>query len=607
MDRLPILECASERVLRRVDIFSNVAADRCQFQPVGACRHHVVGVYRGNGNQRPERALAAGAHGGFRIHGWPCCDRSRRGVLLVRSFDGAVVLGFGWNLYSVRHGALRDRVGMVRHRIVDERVQRCRRDDDDGHGVSSCGLRVFFPSRRHVRTEDLVNPQASVQAAALAALCFIPVVAAEPQLLLPLMLSFLVFLMLVRSHRTTLLLIPLPAASVCAPTLVNTVRFAGAGTWRQIFGSVILPSSAHDGHPMIANLSDIVSRAFGVAVSGEIWQYVAAAMLALIVLLAAVSLFLPFVLRVSRMMWVVAIAGLATSLLSAAVVVAVDADGAVAGSVLPGVSFTMMGLLSCVCMVAGGAVQRFVMLWQRPTGDVEVERNGASTGIIAGRAARIVLVMLIAASVVASAGFDYVARDHNTVSTSDSGLPIVASDYLAQDEARRVLAVRADSAGSISYNVMRTRRGDLIDSSPAQRVEVAFGRSDDANKAIAKDCAQLLSNADSDAVADLSELGFGGIYVVRSGEDKAQKEITDQLSSNISASDGTQNVVSTDAGTYYRLTIQDTAKQHIDRKGYRQAESSVWRQAWLWCMGIVLAAYCLVALPRMRRHGQEEA
>ena len=607
MDRLPILECASERVLRRVDIFSNVAADRCQFQPVGACRHHVVGVYRGNGNQRPERALAAGAHGGFRIHGWPCCDRSRRGVLLVRSFDGAVVLGFGWNLYSVRHGALRDRVGMVRHRIVDERVQRCRRDDDDGHGVSSCGLRVFFPSRRHVPYGRSGQSAASVQAAALAALCFIPVVAAEPQLLLPLMLSFLVFLMLVRSHRTTLLLIPLPAASVCAPTLVNTVRFAGAGTWRQIFGSVILPSSAHDGHPMIANLSDIVSRAFGVAVSGEIWQYVAAAMLALIVLLAAVSLFLPFVLRVSRMMWVVAIAGLATSLLSAAVVVAVDADGAVAGSVLPGVSFTMMGLLSCVCMVAGGAVQRFVMLWQRPTGDVEVERNGASTGIIAGRAARIVLVMLIAASVVASAGFDYVARDHNTVSTSDSGLPIVASDYLAQDEARRVLAVRADSAGSISYNVMRTRRGDLIDSSPAQRVEVAFGRSDDANKAIAKDCAQLLSNADSDAVADLSELGFGGIYVVRSGEDKAQKEITDQLSSNISASDGTQNVVSTDAGTYYRLTIQDTAKQHIDRKGYRQAESSVWRQAWLWCMGIVLAAYCLVALPRMRRHGQEEA
>ena len=258
-------------------------------------------------------------------------------------------------------------------------------------------------------------------------------------------------------------------------------------------------------------------------------------------------------------------------------------------------------------MVAGSAVQRFVMLWQRPAGDIGIEEHGSSEGIIAGHAVRIVLVVLIAASVVASAGFDFITRDHDTVAASDSGLPIVASDFLAQDEARRVLAVRADSTGSISYSVMRTRRGDLIDSSPAQRVEVAFGRSDDASKAIAKDCAQLLSNADSDAVTDLSELGFGGIYVVRSGDDKAQKQISDQLSSNISASDGTQNVVSTDAGTYYRLTIQDTAKQHIDRKGYRQAELSVWRHAWLWCMGVVIAAYCLVAFPRMRRQGQEEA
>ena len=246
----------------------------------------------------------------------------------------------------------------------------------------------------------------------------------------------------------------------------------------------MLPSSAHDGRPMIVNLSDIVSRAFGVTLSGEAWQYAAVVILALIVLLAAVSLFLPFVLRVSRMMWVVSVAGLVTSLLSAAVVVAVDSDGAVAGSVLPGVSFTMMGLLSCVCMVAGSAVQRFVMLWQRPAGDIGIEEHGSSEGIIAGHAVRIVLVVLIAASVVASAGFDFITRDHDTVAASDSGLPIVASDFLAQDEARRVLAVRADSTGSISYSVMRTRRGDLIDSSPAQRVEVAFGRSDDASKAI---------------------------------------------------------------------------------------------------------------------------
>ena len=94
-------------------------------------------------------------------------------------------------------------------------------------------------------------------AAAVAALCFIPVVAAQPQLLLPLMLTFLGFLLFVRSHKPALLLIPLPAAFVCAPTLVNAVRFASDGTWRQLFGSVMLPSSAHDGKPVVAILSDL--------------------------------------------------------------------------------------------------------------------------------------------------------------------------------------------------------------------------------------------------------------------------------------------------------------------------------------------------------------
>lgn len=53
----------------------------------------------------------------------------------------------------------------------------------------------------------------------------------------------------------------------------------------------------------------------------------AVSILALIVLLAAVSLVLPFVLRVSRMMWVAVFAGLVTALLSAAIAVAVDVDG----------------------------------------------------------------------------------------------------------------------------------------------------------------------------------------------------------------------------------------------------------------------------------------
>ena len=486
-------------------------------------------------------------------------------------------------------------------------------DDAD---VTMLTVMVFLPaafafSFRAVgmyRTEDLVNPHASVQAAAVAALCFIPVVAAQPQLLLPLMLAFLGFLLFVRSHKPALLLIPLPAAFVCAPTLVNAVRFASDGTWRQLFGSVMLPSSAHDGKPVVANLSDLLLRVFGIGADGGAWRYVAVSMLALIVLLAAVSLVLPFVLRVSRMMWIAVFAGLATALLSAAIAVAVDVDGPVSGSMLPGTTYAMMGLLACICMMSGGAVRRFVMLRQHEkTGAVEIEGRGSKAVSIASHVGRAVLVCLLAVSVVACAGFNYVECDHSQVKTSDAGLPMVATDFLGQDDARRVLALRADSAESVSYSVMRTGRGDLIDSSPAQRVEVVSGRSDGSSRTIAQDCAQLLANADSDAINELGKLGFGGIYVIKQNGDKAQREASNQLNSNIGASDGTQNVVSLDNGTYYRLTVQDLSKQHIDRSGLDKAGSSVWRRSWLWCMGVVLVAYCLVALPRIRRQGLEEA
>ena len=216
-------------------------------------------------------------------------------------------------------------------------------------------------------------------------------------------------------------------------------------------------------------------------------------------------------------------------------------------------------------------------------------------------------LVMLAVSVVACAGFNYVECDHSQVKTSDAGLPMVATDFLGQDDARRVLALRADSAESVSYSVMRTGRGDLIDSSPARRVEVVSGRSDGSSRTIAQDCAQLLANADSDAINELGKLGFGGIYVIKQNGDKAQREASNQLNSNIGASDGTQNVVSLDNGTYYRLTVQDLSKQHIDRSGLDKAGSSVWRRSWLWCMGVVLVAYCLVALPRIRRQGLEEA
>ncbi len=174
---------------------------------------------------------------------------------------------------------------------------------------------------------------------------------------------------------------------------------------------------------------------------------------------------------------------------------------------------------------------------------------------IASHVGRAVLVCLLAVSVVACAGFNYVECDHSQVKTSDAGLPMVATDFLGQDDARRVLALRADSAESVSYSVMRTGRGDLIDSSPAQRVEVVSGRSDGSSRTIAQDCAQLLANADSDAINELGELGFGGIYVIKQNGDKAQRGLEPAQFEHWSLRRDTE-CSHLDNGTYYRLTVR---------------------------------------------------
>lgn len=165
MDRLPILECASERVLRRVDIFSNVAADRCQFQPVGACRHHVVGVYRGNGNQRPERALLLV----LMVVSVFTAGHVATAVAVVFFLSAPLMVLSFWALAGIftRSDTVRCVIALAWFAIA---LSMNVYSDAD---VTMMTVMVFLPaafafSFRAVgmyRTEDLVNPQASVQAA----------------------------------------------------------------------------------------------------------------------------------------------------------------------------------------------------------------------------------------------------------------------------------------------------------------------------------------------------------------------------------------------------------------------------------------------------------
>ena len=432
-------------------------------------------------------------------------------------------------------------------------------------------------------TEDPIRPRAGVQASAAASLCFVPVVAAEPQLLLPLVLIFLIFLLFVPRHRAMLLLMPVPAALACAPTLVNALRFAPQGQWRQLFGDMTTPLAEVNGSPSSLNLDDVLNRAFGFGTSSDIWVLGCKIVLAAVLLLAVMALVAPFALRVSRMMWVVLLSGVALGIVSSRVAIAPDADGSLAGSVLPGLALALLGGMSCVCLVAGRAVRRVAAM--RSAGTKTVVQGLAVAG-------RIALAIILAAGVVFCSG--YGIQRKGSVAVSNGGLPMVAMDALSSHPDQRVLALQADSHTNVSYAVMRTSVGDLIDSSPAWRASVASGQQDDTEQQIGQLAARLLSNTDNEAITSLVQLGFVGVFVVQGGS-------ADQLSTNVAACDGTQSVVTNATGTYYRLNTSQSSDVAVNTERQRAAQSSVWRVTWLVALAAVCLLYVLVAFPRGRR------
>ncbi|MBT1162421.1 glycosyltransferase family 2 protein [Bifidobacterium sp. SO1] len=465
------------------------------------------------------------------------------------------------------------------------------------------------------RTEDQLHPHRSMQSSALASLCFIPVVASQPQLLLPLIASFLVFVLFVRRHRVMLLLMPVPAAFVVSPTLVNAIKYSSEGMWRQLFGSVTVPRLNIEGGPRSATMIDVVMRVFALDGIGTLRAIAMFLVLAVIVALAVLSLALPFALRASRLMWVTGLTGAALALCCTRIVVASDTGADVAASPVPGFMMMMLGLLSCVCLVAGAAVKRFVPLrtvvqsadgTSKSDGAPVVGRTSAFV-----RIGRVLLIMGLTVCVAVTGWVGLSVTDRRSVAVSDSGLPMVAVDYLAQGEDHRVLAIHATSNNDVAFTVMRSERGDLIDSSPVRRIRLAFSTTDEtsqrADAVLSRSVARLLAGADAQSIRDISTLGFGGIFVAVDPADDTDSA-AQRLVSNVTASDGTQSVVAAANGTYYRLTINSADQQNIDTSWQQRTQSSYWRYAWLACMGVVIVLYCLVALPhRTYRYAGEES
>ncbi|MDF7663983.1 glycosyltransferase family 2 protein [Bifidobacterium sp. ESL0763] len=463
-------------------------------------------------------------------------------------------------------------------------------------------------------TEEPVKPHSSVQAAACASLCFAAAVCAEPQLVLPLALVFVFFILTVRSHRTMLLLIPIPSLFALAPTLVDVVRHAGDGAWRQVFADVSVPAASAPA-PASSNLLQVLAGAFGLKPAVNVYDLSAytpeiigvLAVLLAVVVIALAALFVPLILRASRMMWGVVVAGLALALADVRIAVAPGIDHTFAASALPGVTLAMLALLCCVCMVAGNAAKHYRPL-RTSASDAEKAddvSNGVKARRVAVRAGRVLLVVVLLAATCLWSAYGALRRP-NTVASSQAGLPMVAVDYLSSNPSHRVLALKAESENKVDFTVMRSRRGDLADASPAWRAREVSGVTDAAQSALADASASLIANEDTHAVETITKLGFGGIYVV-AGDTPSDKAASHRLTGNINASDGAQSLVSAASGTYYRLGVAGQNGHGVASAGWRQAATSGWRYVWMWGFALVLVIYVLVALPKGRRYGKEQA
>lgn len=473
------------------------------------------------------------------------------------------------------------------------------------------------------RTEEIVTPTSSVQSAACASLCLATCVACAPQLVLVMIPLFIVFIIAVRSHRMMLLLMPLPAAVIVAPTLFNVVRHIGDGSYRQLFMPVLYPESSMQGFAAPANVIAILAHGFGVdtysqalasnahtqelgwfgvlvgashAVTQHIqlgWAIAAVLAVLVVALLACASLALPSLLRASRLMFGIAVLGGVLSCIAVRVAISAQPD-VLSGDVLPGLIMLVMGLLCCASMLAGRAAKPFEPMVDRSIGRraLSVQRKGVQRQMM--NIGRTILVLLIVAvcAVWAGVGYQRVQAVHPVRATQS--LPSIAQDYVYEQENHRILALRADSDAHVTISVMHTAQGDLIDRNVAYESAQVTGRTDSVQRSIQQAVATLLITSDDEAIATLAKSGIGGIYIPQPGTGD-----NSTLIAHIIATSGTNVVVDNAQGVYVTLN-QLSTHSGVNTHRYTSLAVGIWQQVWLWTMLIVMVAYIIVAFPRIR-------
>ncbi len=516
-------------------------------------------------------------------------------------------------------------------------------------------LAFFFVLRavgRYAVDRPLVA-YASIQAAAIAGLCMAAVALCEPQMAIALMIVFIAYLVLCKGHRAMLLLIPVPAIVVLAPTFFSMLVQWRKGLWRQLFDDAMLPdasSTAPDASWMGAHFWRILSTWLKPASGWTRTLLIVIACCAFLIVVAAFAgLFVPRGWRISRMMWMIAVSGVLLALVAPRIAIQVipslKGDQLVGASPVPGMSLILLGMIMAACSAAGLRDSQFSLTTPGKTERIRRAHQMAAVRTVWTIVGSVLSIQAICAFIMVGAAWSSSA----TITANHSVLPLIAQRDLvaksvpASPRVQRILAITPVDETHAHFTVLSTSTGDILDRS-ATLDAASITSFDPTDRGLGNIVAQLMNSSSPSSIAQLSRDGFVGIFippanstnthVASTQESTPSVSVRSALIAHIQASDGTIPVVSNASGVYVRLEpasdIQDeqgdVASMDLDDMGmntdldsssaavnttgintkpWRQARTDPQRIAWLIVMGVTLIATCMLAIPRSRRLERE--
>ena len=484
------------------------------------------------------------------------------------------------------------------------------------------------------QAEEPIESEPSIQASAWAGLCFAVVAACEPQLFLVMLIVGIVLTILYRHHVLMIASMGIPALAVLAPTIIAVIR--QPRSFAQLFADVAYSQmDSVQGTSMTRIFVPSGAPLWGSQFLGTLVMMVSVVVLAVLVLMAIASLTIPSLMKPSRSMWVVIVVGLGLSVVVPHIAIALGVNGIVYASIIPASAVVAMSVLTCIAMMSGPATAQFVSVLtqdkiERAAQEEAIEdpalhgleRSPARTAFAVTRGFAVVMCALLmvtwaagtvpyfaanssqsaSASTQSASSANSATVTYSPVRVSSQTLPIVAQDYVTASPARRIVVVRFDGGNTISYSILGSAHGDIINSSAAVDAQQAAGLMNDAAESkVANALAQLAESNDDNAISALSDAGIGGIYAEYTGNDSEFSSFI----SNVSAVNNTETVVNNDQGAYIRISIKAATEQGVDMSGFDRAQQSIERYVWVIAMSIIGLIYVILGLPRVFARGEE--